>query len=108
MESIRILVFRKNSLKTLLSLSGHPSLEFLEASSNLLERIEFDPISPKLKALILVSNSILEITTMAVLPNLELLNLSGNKFTAFRFERFPRLTILNYHSIRFKVLRSMK
>jgi hypothetical protein len=94
-ESIRILVIRENSLKTVLSLSGHPSLEFLEASSNLLEKVEFDPIPPKLRALILASNSITEIATMAVFENLQILNLSGNKLTEFRFERFPRLKTLN-------------
>jgi hypothetical protein len=94
-ESIRILIIRENSLKTLVSLSGHPSIEFLEASSNLLERVEFDPIPPKLKAMILASNSITEITTMAVFENLQILNLSGNKLTEFRFERFPRLKTLN-------------
>jgi hypothetical protein len=38
---------------------------------------------------------------MAVLQNLEILNLSGNKLTGFRFERFSRLKILDlsFHAI---------
>jgi hypothetical protein len=93
--SVRVLTVRENALTTLVPLSGHPSLEFLEASVNLLEHVELDPIPPRLRALVLSSNSIAQFTTRAVFENLEILNLSANKLSEFDSAQFPRLKTLN-------------
>jgi hypothetical protein len=94
-DSIRILIIRENQLKTLLSISGHPSLEFLEASSNLFEQVEFEPIPPRLRALILASNSITQIATRSIFERLQVLNLSGNRLRELDFSQFPVLKTLN-------------
>jgi hypothetical protein len=93
--SVRVLTIRENALTTVLPLSGHPSLEFLEASLNVLEHVEFDPIPPRLKAMILSSNSIVKFTTRTVFEHLEILNLSANKLSEFDAAQFPRLKTLN-------------
>jgi hypothetical protein len=94
-DEIRILIVRENALKTLITLSGHPSLQVLEGSANLFEQIEFDPNPPRLRALVLASNSITKFANRAPFTNLEVLSLSGNQLSEFDFISFPRLKTLN-------------
>jgi Leucine-rich repeat (LRR) protein len=101
-DGIRILIIRENSLKTLITLSGHPSLEVLEGSANLFEQVEFDPNPPRLRALILASNSLTRFTNRTVFANLEILSLSGNQFSEFDFIPFPKLKTLNLSFNQFK------
>lgn len=94
-NSIRALIIRENNLKTLNPLSGHPSIVMLEASSNLIETVEFEENPANLRALILASNSITSITCKNFFTNLQVLNLSGNRLTEFSFGLFPVLKTLN-------------
>lgn len=94
-NSIRALIIRDNNLKTLNPLSGHPSLVMIEASSNLIETVEFEENPPNLRALILASNSIHSIACKDFFRNLQVLNLSGNRLTEFNFGMFPSLKTLN-------------
>lgn len=94
-NSIKVLLIRENALKSVKRLSGHPCMEVLEASSNLIETVEFNPNPPNLKALILASNSITKFTANDFFTKLQVLNLSGNRLTEFDFGMFPVLRTLN-------------
>ncbi|OHT13529.1 hypothetical protein TRFO_03259 [Tritrichomonas foetus] len=94
-DSIRILLIRENAVKSLRPLSGHPSLEVLDASQNLIERVEFDVVPLQIRALLLASNAISKISTNCMFDFLEVLNLSGNRLTEFDFYQFPFLKSLN-------------
>jgi hypothetical protein len=86
---------RDNQLRTVVSLSGHPGLEIIELSCNLIEQIEFNGNPPKLRALILSSNTISKIVNRYAFSLLEILNLSGNRLSEFDFTLFPHLKTLN-------------
>ena len=94
-DYIRILLMKENAVRTLIPLSGHPSLELIDLSQNLIESVDFETIPFYLKALILASNAIVSISTQKIFQNLQVLNLSGNKLNNFRFDCFPVLKTLN-------------
>ncbi|KAH0791964.1 DUF5011 domain-containing protein [Histomonas meleagridis] len=83
-------------------LSGHPNLEVIDVSSNLVQDFDFDPIPDKIRALFAASNFISNIATKGIFKNLQVLNLCGNKFSNFSFSQFPQLKTLNLSFNRFE------
>lgn len=94
-ESIRMLLIRGNAVKSLRPISGHPSLEVLDASQNLIEQLEFEVPPPRIRAILLASNAITKISNQCTFDFLEVLNLSGNRLSEFDFFQFPSLKTLN-------------
>lgn len=94
-NSIRMLLIRENAVKSLRPISGHPSLEVLDASQNLIEQLEFEVPPLRIKAILLASNAITTISKHCTFDFLQVLNLSGNRLADFDFFQFPSLKTLN-------------
>ncbi|KAK8900118.1 hypothetical protein M9Y10_002441 [Tritrichomonas musculus] len=94
-SSIRILLIRENAVKSLHPISGHPSLEVLDASQNLIEQLEFEVPPLRIRAILLASNAITKISNTCTFDFLEILNLSGNRLSEFNFFQFPSIKTLN-------------
>ncbi|EAY06496.1 Leucine Rich Repeat family protein [Trichomonas vaginalis G3] len=91
---VKALFISKNSIKNLVPIEQHPTLEIIDASYNIMEVAQIDP-PINLKALILASNAITELASTCILSNLQILNLSQNKLTEFNTEICPNLVTLN-------------
>lgn len=91
---VKALFISKNSIKSLVPIEKHETLEIIDVSYNIMEVAQLDP-PPNLKALILASNAITELASTCILSNLQILNLSQNKIAEFNTEICPNLVTLN-------------